>query len=305
VGDVDGDGHLDLVSVLAYGDLGTGRWMNIKFGTGAMPDGAMADRSRLPFQGFRPTLADVDGDGVQDVVMEDTSIYLSSRGDARRRSYDAADADVAFEFPDGIPTMSSAGYVNHRRFEAMDPRVYTKRTGDLELVLSGGANGPNGTYDASANGAGYLDFPFHWTWKLGDLNGDGWPEFATSSPEYFGGLDYGIALIFEGGPYIPNDDPTVDVRTAPIDDRTRALSVWPNPAHDVLNMAWRGDIPLARMPSRFEVYDMVGRLVGSGSVESGAPAAVWHCAGLPAGAYELIVRDESGRLVTTITVIKE
>ncbi len=133
-------------------------------------------------------------------------------------------------------------------------------------------------------------------YQLGDLNGDGWPEFAIADPEA------SYVTIFAGGPYIPNDDPTVEVRRVESEGKADALSVWPNPTHDELNIAWRGD--LRHWPRHFEVHDMLGRLVGRGTLQDGSPAAQWHCAGVASGAYVLSVYDGEGRPIATIPIRK-
>ena len=93
--------------------------------------------------------------------------------------------------------------------------------------------------------------------------------------------------------YIPSEDPIVGVRQVTLDGRSRGLSLWPNPVRDELNIAWRGD--LKRMPRRFEVHDINGNRLVSGSVPEGDGAAVWDASAHPAGVYILSVYDSDGR----------
>ena len=136
-----------------------------------------------------------------------------------------------------------------------------------------------------------------------DCTGDGWDDLMAGSISYpAGNSDDGIVMMFAGGPYIPNDDPTVGVRHVALENKTTALSIWPNPVREQLNIAWRGD--LVQMPRHFKVHDMRGELIASGSVPDGDGAAVWQCAATAAGAYLLSMFDTQENLLSTVRFVK-
>ena len=136
---------------------------------------------------------------------------------------------------------------------------------------------------------------FHY--PVGDVSGDGWEDLLSTYPDW--GADQGIAIILEGGPYIPHDDPTVSVREVPVDDYSDALHLWPNPVNDQLSLAWRGD--LTAMPEQARIYDTRGQLVAEYQLNSaGRPgSAVLDCSGLPSGSYLLQLSDEHRQPITT------
>jgi len=75
------------------------------------------------------------------------------------------------------------------------------------------------------------------------------------------------------------------------------------PMQDHLNIYWRGD--LARMPARFEIHDVTGNHIASGSVDPSRGAALWNCADVPPGTYLLSVFDREGSLLVTARSIKQ
>ncbi len=290
VADVDGDGHPDLLTRVED-DNGPGDRFSVYFGNGRIPTAATVPDRTFYHPDFAIDLSDVDGDGTPDLLGWGVEMFLSSRGNARTRSFDPSAADAVVDYAeDAVNYPYVPGNINNRRFETF-ATVANPPWGSSLLTFSGGLNGPNGTWDAS-----HGIQPFHRMYQLGDLNGDGWPEFAIADPEA------SYVTIFAGGPYIPNDDPTVEVRRVESEGKADALSVWPNPTHDELNIAWRGD--LRHWPRHFEVHDMLGRLVGRGTLQDGSPAAQWHCAGVASGAYVLSVYDGEGRPIATIPIRK-
>ena len=104
-------------------------------------------------------------------------------------------------------------------------------------------------------------------------------------------------MVLAGGPHIPGEDSTVGVRALALESKGAALSLWPNPVREELNIAWRGD--LERMPRRFEIHDMNGRLLAQGAVPDGDGSALWRCSDQPAGAYLLSIFDDTSLLATT------
>src|SRR5690606_16458910 len=117
------------------------------------------------------------------------------------------------------------------------------------------------------------------------------------------GYDQGIAIVLSGGPLIPQDFPTSAVETVSVEQKRDALKLWPMPMQDHLNIYWRGD--LARMPARFEIHDVTGNHIASGSVDPSRGAALWNCADVPPGTYLLSVFDREGTLLVTARTIKQ
>jgi hypothetical protein len=92
------------------------------------------------------------------------------------------------------------------------------------------------------------------------------------------------------------------VRDLELEGKQGALSLWPNPVVDAVNIAWRGD--LRHAPSRFVVHDLLGKVMAEGRVDPAIGAAIWHCADVTPGAYLLSIFDRHDILITTTTLIK-
>jgi hypothetical protein len=304
VGDLDGDGQLDLITGQPYS--GRGNVLNIWFGDGTLPIDRAPDRGiSAPFT--RWTLVDVDGDGVRD-VLADKWIFRSAAGkSARTRPFDIEDVDVQLYSPNYYCHVF--GPLNNRsgRFDMVGPEAYDAIKGVQLQAFSGGPSGPNASIDAFLFGRdhGFLgDVTSNRRGGLGDFNGDGWSDYLGGNPFYYDpGVDKGIVVIIAGGPYIPVDDPSMGVREVVTGERPRALFVWPNPVRDHLNIAWRGD--LMRSPSRFAIVDTRGVEIASGEVGPEAGAAIWRCGDVAAGAYVLRVLDEQGHTIGVTTIRKE
>ena len=134
-----------------------------------------------------------------------------------------------------------------------------------------------------------------------DVNGDGWQDVI------FGNFNYrsqgGIGVIFAGGPYIPNDDTTTSVEEYPVAGESGRLYLWPNPVADELHLAWKGN--LKRMPARFAVYDLLGRLVAEEEADTWSGSAVLPCTALHSGTYCLVVYDTTEHIIATLEMIKQ
>ena len=131
---------------------------------------------------------------------------------------------------------------------------------------------------------------------------DGYEDFAVVNYMYGAFVNTGIAIILSGGPEIPLDDTTLSVAEYPVAGESGGLYLWPNPVVDELHIAWRGDLP--QKPSRFVVYDMLGREVVAGSVDSWRGSASWHCADVSSGTYLLVAFDNNDERIASATVIK-
>jgi hypothetical protein len=137
---------------------------------------------------------------------------------------------------------------------------------------------------------------------LGDVDGDGWNDAMVSKWSYPDNITArGIAIIIAGGSYIPIDDPSVHVQAIAVTGVENAIHVWPNPATTELNIAWRGNLP--QTPRRFAIYDIVGRLIASGSINDGS-SALWRCDGATAGLYRLCIFNARGGQIATISITK-
>ena len=171
--------------------------------------------------------------------------------------------------------------------------------------LSGGKQGPNETYDlwyaTSADGMRGGD-AFGVGGPIGDATGDGYSDYLTGNGSW-GGLDQGIVLLLAGGPYIPNDDTTLSVQSVATDEHRAALHIWPNPVRDELHVAWRGD--LKRPPGLLRIYDMNGRLIVEGPVNTGRGEAIWKCGSVASGSYLLVVCDRHGTVLAQTTLVKQ
>lgn len=326
VADFDGDTYPDLLLETTYRD-GHKKFKFWYGGEGSpwswtdTPDQVLVlDGSGL---NLRPTVADLDGDGVKDlagtvypggVAEPGIYLYLSGSGkDFRSRSFSYADADKVLSTSSFHTHVygASGGYLNDSsgRYEMLllvGPSFYDRYESML-LLFSGGKYGPNGTWDAlyapsrdgvTAGGVMRLITP------LPDCNGDGWDDLLIADDSWW--IDFlklGIVMVLAGGPEIPNDDPTVSVREEPVAGEAGGLYLWPNPVGDELNIAWKGN--LKKMPARFAVHDMGGRKVAGGEVEPFVGAGQWRCRDVAAGVYLLTVYDESGEVIATAQVVKE
>jgi hypothetical protein len=240
---------------------------------------------------------DCDGDSILDFAepkpSKHVAVYLSGRGKSlRTRALTPDDADLDFEGAINFFAPERLGYLSDsaRRFEMLGIEDGLFHTG-----FSGGPPGPDNAYDVYGSEL----FGSRYTHPLGDVTGDGWNDLISG---HFGYENYnGVARVFAGGPYIPRD-PSSGVRAVPTDERADAIHIWPNPTTNELHIAWRGD--LKRMPRGFSVFDITGRLVAHGKVESWRGEAYWNCAGVAAGNYLLSIYDYTGALMTTTTITK-
>jgi hypothetical protein len=121
---------------------------------------------------------------------------------------------------------------------------------------------------------------------------------------YPGDLRYGIALILSGGAYIPRDSfPPSAIRDVADRHHRDAFTLWPLPARDVVNVAWRGD--LASFPTRYVVVDALGRIIEEGAIGLGASSVQWSCATAPSGVYVVTLFDAKGRTILAEKVMRE
>jgi hypothetical protein len=322
-GDIDGDHKPDLMLSGLYGSTPPRVYRTKFFFSDATSPWSWANRPpdrvidlddsvRLlyPF-----VLYDLDGDGIGDAVATvyggqqgGAYLYLSSAGKAARsRSYRLGDADVYLKSQQYVATGIDLGYLNDslRRYQMLSMLAIDPNNPRL-LGFSGGEHGPDASYDVVYNPLedGLVENVFGTpSGAIPDVTGDGWDDLLAANPEYGAFTPAGIAIILAGGPYIPRDSTWLGVRDIAAEGKHDALSLWPNPVHNELNIAWRGD--LKRMPQRFEVHDLLGRLIASGTVDAGRGAALWRCADVPAGTYLLTTFDRSGSIIASAMICKQ
>jgi len=237
-------------------------------------------------------LADCDGDSVADLCSaigpDRIALFRSRTGKSwLTRSFDSTDIDNLYTRPNfAAPLTIGPISDSSRRYGTM---MFV--SGGSHLIFSGGVNGPDAQWDAVGGGS-------LWTLPALDCDGDGWSDYITG--DGFGGP--GFCAIYCGGPEIPRD-PTVGVRWVPVtgERHTQAVAVWPNPARDLVHIAWRGD--LRRFPRQFRIHDAGGSLVASGSVDAGAAEAIWDCSARPDGRYILTLFDANGAVLAATPIL--
>ncbi|MCE7933842.1 MAG: VCBS repeat-containing protein [Chlorobi bacterium CHB2] len=313
--DIDGDEHLDLVTVGQYVE---GYKLKIWFGTETSPwTWTQPDREITLYNTigiYYPIFADFDGDRKTDIagvagpgtINKGVFLYLSrSEHDFRILSFSLDNSDRSFSTSASTFSLTASALNDSTERIAMLPLFgeTVARTSTLLMMLSGSTIGPNGAYDAfystEDDGLPTGGIIGNITFSL-DANNDGWQDYGTANagwPE----KQSGIAVILAGGPYIPLDDPTVSVRTEPMANHQRGLYLWPNPATTELNLAWRGD--LATMPTRFSIHDIAGKLITENEIRPERGAARWSTAAVPSGTYLLTAYDRSGKVLASTQIL--
>jgi hypothetical protein len=240
---------------------------------------------------------DADGDGQADIISDGgalrVAIHLSSSlKDARSRTFDETDADRTFVGRGNNTFVLGPINDGARHYDMFG--VNSAMTDRMELVFSGGYRGPDARYDAL----------FPWDLDIvgesaGDIDGNGWSDYLCGNENYGSG---GIATVLGGGAYIPRDSmPASSIRDIALDGHRAALTVWPQPAHDAVHIAWRGD--LQRMPERYVVHDLLGRRVATGELAPQHGELVWNPTTSPPGAYVVALLDSHGATIATVRVV--
>ncbi|MGE3800671.1 MAG: FG-GAP repeat domain-containing protein [Candidatus Kapaibacterium sp.] len=319
IGDLDGDKLPDIICSGNYRTAPTTR-LNIWWGKQALNDlstepDRMIDLDQTLLS-EKPSFVDLDGDHVLDVVGNrlvdvakgtwEISYFSSKSASAHTRRFDREDAQSIY-LTENLFAEGSLGYINDslRRYETL--ALYgPSKTGGVGLYgLSGGKNGPNETVDMiySASGDGMTSGNiFGVGGPVGDATGNGWSDYLTANPSWFGG-DQGIVILLEGGPYIPTDDTTSGVQEVATDEHRAALHIWPNPVVDEMHVAWRGD--LKSSPSFLRIYDMAGRLIVEQDVDGWRGEALWKCGAVASGSYLLVVYDHNEHAIAQTNIIKD
>ncbi|MGE3800668.1 MAG: FG-GAP repeat domain-containing protein [Candidatus Kapaibacterium sp.] len=322
VGDFDGDHYPDILTYGNYESQTAGRPNKINFWWGKSH---LSDLSKNPDRtielidpdypriGNGLTMLDCDGDGVQDIWLPgpDGYYYLYRMGiegkDARNRTLRLDDADRTYKMNEYSSLSLPVGTMNDPtgRYEMVG--VIGDVQGDIARmgVLSGGKQGPNPTIDGyySAGAGGMTPGGvFGNGGSVGDVTGSGYNSYLAANPYWFN-LEQGIAILLEGGPYIPTDDSTSSVVAVATNEHRAALHIWPNPVVDELHVAWRGD--LKAPPSRLRIFDMVGRRVVEQEVVGWRGEALWRCGSVASGSYLLVVYDREERVIAQTTILKQ
>lgn len=305
LGDIDGDGRVDMVTAGEYRD---GRKLKFYWGneespwSWTVPDRVVELGEGTP-QSIYMALVDLDGDGVKDLAFKGGVIYRSgtrkTAEERRERSYRTEDADVVLSGGEAV-YVASGGYLNDsaRKYE-----MVLMTGGNSGYWYSGGANGVDGAYEAYFHDGWSDETVFSYVGGLGDvgdIDGDGWPDYGTGNAGYI--YKAGVAVIFRGGPELPGPDRVAGVRDVEMEGLADAVRVWPNPVDEELTIVWRGD--LRRKPERFEVVDVLGRRVARGEVEPWRGSAVWRCGEIPSGMYVLEMYTGNGERLGSVRVVK-
>jgi hypothetical protein len=286
IGRIDADAYPDLLCVTYTG--GRIRWGG--------PDLSAFDRPvdrEFSIAGPFLDLLDADGDRQADLLWNGGYLHLSSSGkDPHTRAFDQADADRVFT---GRGTNTFVLGPLNDSADRYDMFGLNSALGDGQLLMfSGGHNGPDARYEATYRDIRLVDV------AAGDVDGNGWRDFLAG--DHFSGD--GLAVVLGGGPYIPRDSmPASAIRDIALEGHDDAITIWPNPATDVVHIAWRGD--LSRTPSRFEVHDILGRRVADGLAEPGSGEVVWRCEEMSEGLYVVSVFDAKNQLITSTQIIRK
>lgn len=254
---------------------------------------------------------DLNGDGAADIgsyEYEDfagSRIYLSGNGkNARDRTFFIEDADFYTPAP---LAWGDLGYINDSSERYATAGFTGNHSGWSALLnVSGSSYGPDHDYEAwyAATEDG-LNESASAQIVAADVTGDGYEDQIHANHRYRGDfvrLNSGIAIVLKGGPHIPFDDTTLSVAEYPVAGESGGLYLWPNPVADELHIAWKGNLKVK--PSRFAVYDLLGREVVSGDVDPHRGAAVWRCGSVAAGTYTIVAYDAAGGAIASARIVK-
>lgn len=281
--DIDGDQHLDIVTMGFYREHDSNRCTIYQWPVGQLPTDSVVTRhvcaTSTGFYLRDAAFQDINGDKLPDYVIyhldEPYKVYLYTSSPGRtldKRVLTGSNADAVWAVPD-FAIVVGLGPLNDT-------------TGRWQMfalrgeVFSGGTPVPDAHYDATSGALGNRAFP------LGDATGDGWPDVLSVSRS-----EQGYAALLAGGPEIPRDASAGVEWLAVTGVQERAVAVWPNPARDVVHIAWRGDLGVRQW--QMEVRSMNGEVVARGEVAASAGAAEWRCSGVPTGSYVLMLRSET------------
>ncbi len=283
VGDIDGDGTLDMVGIMAFGSVGLVVARNI-----GRPDFTSTEfgRNSLPLAGRTLELADLDRDGDMDIVysglfdnlaiLENTDTFATISSDilpiASPNLVRIADFNA-----DGLPDVLSIDTDRDRVivtvWENEDALAFSSRT-TVDFGPQDQGSFPAPSFDYGTNSV----FPY-------DVDGDGKLDIVVSA-NYT--LPNGVRVAY-------NTSDIVSTRNAPLPAPFRLA---PNPTDGDLRLT---DLPLTTDVAYVTIYAQDGRQVGF-QAYTGAPITT---DGLRPGHYFLRASDADGRAYTALSFLKK
>jgi len=290
VNDCDGDGRMDIITFGRY--KGRIYKLYIYFGREDSPWSWTEPDRIMTFGSSDTEVADLDGNGTFDFLQPSPPgrvlIFRSRTGKSYRdRSLLVDDADnILYGGAHSIPV--GVGYLSD---SSREYEMLMLAGASPFYFLNGGQNGPDAFYEIATTTEPYV-------YTGADITGDGWDDLLTTYPQ--SNFNAGVVTLWAGGPYIPRDA-SMGVRWVSDGVKVEAIALWPNPAREVVHVAWRGD--LTRPPRRLVVTGLDGRRVAEGSVAFGVGEMVWSCGGVPSGTYLCTMLDGNDRAIATSEVV--
>ena len=285
-GDLNADGQTDLIlggywaSHISYES--DAAWVYL----GSTPFDTIPDLKLRPEDfcaGFDVCVpGDLNGDGCDDLVVS-YGYFVYPEGYLRSTIFfggsnvdSIPDLTLGRENPQGSPTLLAGGDINLDGFADIVATEPTQLGDSAYVKIYFGGSPMDSIPDIQFSGPPGLGDAVTW---IGDMTGDGWPEFAVSNPQADGGR--GEIYIYTMG--------EVGTEDRPIPKQDLALRVIPNPTR---GPAWVSVPGSAGSHATVGIYDLEGRSIRPLMAdENQAVSGVWwdgrdlHGCLVPSGAY--------------------